>query len=350
MKKINFLGFSILLLSITFACNNSVEKASEEEMEPAVGLDTLTIALDWRPNVLHSGVFYAQAQELYKNEGIYLKWFTPEVDDYTVKPLKKLLAGEADMSVGPSEHLFHYAIDTVTKKPKAQAIATLLQQDMSAFIAKESSSITRPADFEGKTYLGYQTPLENEILKSMIRFDGGNPMFKVEHPGRLAVWSGFENNTGDFAWVFMHWEAALANKNGIATRAFKPIDYGVPYGYSSVIMAQKDLSPEKEDAIKRFLIATKKGYQAMVAMPNESLGKVFEFIEHKNFDDTVFATQAQKIINPAYFNDSTSWGEMNVMKWTQYLNWMQENKLLDYESIKGIKAEEFFTNKYLPAK
>ncbi len=348
MKNFNFLGFGILL-SI-FSCNNANEPEMVQKETEETSMDTLTIALDWRPNVLHSGIFYAQAKGFYENEGIYVKWFTPEVDNYTVKPLKKLLAGEVDMSVGPSEHLFHYAIDSVTKKPKAQAVATLLQQDMSAFVVKETSTIKRPADFEGKTYLGYETPLENEILKSMMRFDGGNPEFKVEHPGRLAVWKGFENNTGDFAWVFMHWEAALANKNGVATRAFKPTDYGVPYGYSSVIMTQKELSPEKEAAVKRFLKATKKGYAAMVANPNESLGKVFDFIEHQNFDDTLFIKQAQAIINPAYFNDAVPWGKMDLSKWTDYLAWMKENKLLDYEKVKGIEAEAFFTNAFLPRK
>jgi NitT/TauT family transport system substrate-binding protein len=353
MKNTSLLFSASLVLASLFSGCNPNGSTSAKEPKPsatqdtATALDTLRLALDWRPNVLHSGIFYAQSQGWYQQAGVLLEWFTPEVDGYTKKPLKKVLDGEAHLSVGPSEHLFHYAVDA--GKVKAQAIATLLQESRSAFVVKAAKNLGNPAQWTGKTYLGYRTPLEEEVLGSMMEHAGGKANFETQLPGRLELWEAFLQDSGDIAWVFLHWEAIRAQQAGIALDAFIPNDYGVPYGYSSVVMAPKPLPAEWAPKVRKFLAVTRQGYEAVQRQPQAAVDTLLEFVEHPNFRDSSFIQAAQADINSAYFNaDSVSWGSMRQATWQNYLDWMAQKKLLDYQKIKGLPAEAFFTNAYLP--
>lgn len=333
-----------LLLTFTILFSACDSQPKEKGLGEKQTYDTLNLALDWRPNVLHSGIFYAQAKGWYRDSGLVLNWFTPEVDNYTVKPIKKLLAGQADLSVGPSEHLFHYGVDS--GGVKAQAVASLLQNDRSAFVVKASADIKRPADFSGRRYLGYQTPLEQEILAGMIADDGGDPQFETTTPGRLSLWEAFQQDSGDIAWVFLHWEAMKAQIEGVELRSFIPSNYGVPYGYSSVIMARKEMDETLAKNVKDFLAISGRAYQAL----RDSAGSteiVRAFVDHPNFKDSVFIAQAQANISPHYFNQQGKWGTMRTSVWADYLAWLREQNMPDYKVMEAIPATAFYTNRFL---
>src|SRR6056297_1293186 len=188
MKNTNWIY--ILLFTSLIACQPSEQQASKKD-SAQVKLDTLRIALDWRPNILHSGFFLAQSRSAYKEAGLYVDWFTPEIDNYQKKPILRLLDGEADLSIGPSEHLFYYALDTSSGSPQAEAVASLLSKPQSAFAVHGEASIKSPAYWSSVQYIGYDTPLEEAIIGSMVRKAGGKNMPEVVQPGRLAVWEAF---------------------------------------------------------------------------------------------------------------------------------------------------------------
>ncbi len=318
--------FSPLLgLLFLVACKNpQIEKeASSAANEPS--LDTLHLALDWRPNVLHSGIFYAQAKSAFKEAGIHLVWDTPEIDDYTKKPIFRLLDSEVDLAIGPSEHLLSFAAKG--GELKAQAVATILQSDRSAFVVKKSSGIHTPAEIEGKTYLGYHTPLEDEILAAMISDAGGDPEFKTHTPGRLQVWEAFLRDSGDVAWVFLHWEAIQAEMAGDSLESFIPNDYGVPYGYSSVIMAPSKMDSIQEDLVHRFLKVCAEAYSGIQENPEHALASIRAEVDHSNFQDSIFINKAFADILP-HFGRGEAWGNMKPEKWQKYGLWLQEKDLL----------------------
>ena len=339
---------SLLLCLLLASCSSPGSGGSEpDESEVRSNVnDTIRLALDWRPNVLHSGIFMAQKRGWYGDSGLVVHWFTPEIDDYTKKPLKRVLDGEADLSVGPSEHLFYYALDS-NAQPEAIAVATLLQRDMSAFVVPATEGIDRPAEMDGHVYLGYHTPLEEEILSRMIINDGGRGQFTSKHPARLSVWDGFMDGQGDIAWVFLHWEALKAERAGTKLRAFIPNDYGVPYGCSSVIMAPAEADGGRREKIQRFLGATAAGYQEVVADPEAAVKELSSFIDHPNFSDRKFILLAQKEIAPAYLDSLVPWGYMEADKWERYLRWMEVNNLIA-DSLQMPPAKNFFTNELLP--
>jgi len=310
-------------------------------------LDTLRIALDWSPNVLHTGIFYADKSGILKEHGIYLEWFTTEIDNYKKKPIQRLIDREVDLAVGPSEHLFFYG-DTLNQN-YAVAVATLLQKDQSAFVVKKSSGIDSPKDLNGKIYVGYKTPLEQEILSAMIKNDGGKGSFSSITPPRLDVWDAFLEGEGNAAWVFSHWEGALAATSGVELNYFYPNQYGVPYGYSSVIMANKARNPEKHELIKRFLNALNEAHKELMLQENSAVVEMLqEYSDHENFKNKEFVLQAWIRIKDAFLNEAGEWGKMNDDTWTAYYNWIIRNEAFDVD--KEIKDVGIFFEHVLSTK
>ena len=301
-------------------------------------MDTIRLALDWSPNVLHAGIFYADKSGLLSENGIYLDWFTTEVDNYQKKPIQRLIDREVDLAVGPSEHLFFYG-DT-SNQNYAVAVATLLQKDQSAFVVKKESGINSPKELDGKVYVGYKTPLEQEILSAMIKNDGGKATFKSVTPPRLDVWDAFLNDEGDAAWVFSHWEGALAANEGIELNHFYPNQFGVPYGYSSVIMANKKREINQTKLIERFLKIMNVAHKELLNKETSAVVEMLkEYSTHENFKNSEFVTQAWLNIKDAFLNESAEWGLMRDETWTNYYNWILQNEVLNFnEDIKDVSV------------
>ena len=89
MRYFLSLAVPFFILGLLPSCQSSVSPSETSAPEEGAGmeaLDTLTLALDWRPNALHSGIFYAQQQGWYDSLHLHLQWFSPEVDDYGKLP------------------------------------------------------------------------------------------------------------------------------------------------------------------------------------------------------------------------------------------------------------------------
>ena len=292
---------------------------------PATEPDTLRLSLDWSPNVLHAGIFYALQQGWYADSGLVVDYFTPEIDGYVKKPILRLLNGEADLSIGPSEHQLHYGLEKggeVTVK----AVASLLQQGTSCFVTRPE--IARPAALDGTIYLGYQTPQEQAILAAMIQHDGGAGQFSLVTPGRLDVWEAFMQEKGATCWVFRHWEAVMADTAGLDLNHFYPQDYGVPYGYSSLLYARAELDAANEAKIRRFLAVSEQGYRYVAQHPKAVAGALCQFIDHPNFSDPAFIRQALQQIAPAFLSAEGQWGQISPDRYQAWVDWLDARELI----------------------
>jgi NitT/TauT family transport system substrate-binding protein len=302
---------------------------------------------------LHAGILIAQEKGWYDSVGLHFHWFTTEIDSYQQKPIWRVQDGEADLAIGPSEHIYHYSA-LHKGAPKIRAIGTILQEDMSAFITKASSGIDRPKKLDGQTYVGYNTPMEQEILTTMIENDGGEGNFDMITPPRLSVWNAFLADSGEVAWVFLNWEAAKLKDRGVDYYAFKPQEYGVPYGYSSVFFAPENPTQMQERMYRKFLQASAKGYRWVAQHPKQSADILLKTIDHPNFSDTSFVHTAMRMIAPA-FTGAHGWGQMKSAKFEAFTNWMAKNNLLHWHeggqaTRKDVKVETLYTNRFLEGK
>lgn len=331
----------ILLLPVLCFAQCTVGE-TEEPPRKADYTDTLVLALDWSPNVLHAGILYADTKGWFDSAGVHLDWFSTEIDNYTRKPILRVMDGEADLAIGPTEHILHYAVDS-QGQVEVQAIGTLLQRDQSVFAVKQRAGMASPADFSGRTYVGYHTPMEEAILSTMVETAGGDPTFDMIHRPRLDVWDAFLADSSDIVWIFTHWEGQLARAEGIELDWFYPGDYGVPYGYSSVVFAPANPTAQQAAMYPIFWKVASRGYRAVQADLSGAATWLCNHIDHPNFSDPAFIEEALADIAPAFFADKRPFGYMKRKNFDQYLAWMLENDLLETTPDR----EALFTNTYL---
>ncbi len=311
----------------------------------------LTLALDWTPNVNHAGLYLAQIKGYYKELGIDPRFISTDIDAYRKKPIQRLADHEVDLAIGPSEHLIEYRLLREDPVPVV-AMATVSQHETSAFVTLQSSGITRPAQLDGKTYAGYKTLLETNLITEMIRNDGGKGDISLITPPRLSVFDGFLQGEADTCWVFVPWEVAIAENRGIPLYTFYLNDFQVPYGYSPLIMSREEIVTEKKEAIHNFFKATAKGYREAAAQPEATARLLVEHIDHSNFEDIDFIELAMHSISGTLLNNAGQWGVMRYERWRQYTHWLIQKKMLAFSDKRLLTEKEadvttFYSNDFL---
>ena len=302
---------------------------------------TIRVALDWTPNTIHSGLFFAQAKDLYSDVGLDVQLLPPD-PAYSTTPAKRLGAGEVDLAICPSESIIAYA-ESDKSDCKLQAIYAILQKDASAIVSK-SDDILRPRDLEGRVYGSYNARYEDAIVREMMSADGGNGRkVRVEgSKGKLSLFDELKNGTIDATWIFMPWEGVEAQLEMLSLNVFRTGDLGIPYGYSPVIARNAAATQLDEDVLKRFVTATRKGYEKVVSdmmttvqlMRQQCPGKSTHFLETSQAEINGFYCESENL---------SGLGTMKMSRWQVWISWLKEKKLVDSQDL---HAEELFTNKF----
>ncbi|MEM6522919.1 MAG: ABC transporter substrate-binding protein [Bacteroidota bacterium] len=298
----------------------------------------LTLALDWTPNVNHIGFFVAEQKGYYLDAGLDVTIISPAVDNYQLTPAKRVELGQADFALCPMESVLSYRTKNVPFNIKA--IAAVFRKDVSAITVLRDSGIRRPKDLDGKVYASYKARYEDEIVKLMVKNDGGEGDIQLIYPEKLGIWENLVGNKSDATWIFLNWEGISALGKGIKLNTFKMADYGVPYSYSPVIIASEDKLAERNEAYSLFLGATKKGFLEAASNP-EGAAKILRDKVADTDSDINLLEAIKYSIN--YFGDVHTWGRMELRNVQQYLNWIYKH---DLESI-PVTTDEMVTNELL---
>ena len=310
----------------------------------------LTIALDWTPNVIHSGMYLAHLKDYFPSD-LSVEFISTDVDNYTKSPIDRLADGEADIALAPTEHLLKHRLLKNDSLPVV-AIATVMQEETSGFVTLASSGIDRPAKLEGRTYAGYKTLLEENLLNSMIRQDGGEGTIRMVTPPRLEIFEAFLRQEFDVCWVFSPWEGVIAEHRGMALNTFHLTDYQVPYGYSPLLITREEMVQERADTIQAFLAGVAQGYREVSQQPEAVALQLVKGIDHANFEDVAFITRTMHTIASSLLNSEGQWGTMQLSRCERYVHWLLQHDLLKTESGRLLTAQDvpidkLFINQYL---
>lgn len=318
-----FLLASLTAAAALLAC----AKAPEEKIK-------VTVVLDWTINTNHTGLYVAQDQGYFKDAGL----------DVEIQPAPEsgaaalLAAGKADFAYSYQEEILQSRAAGVN----LTAVASVIQHNTSGFAARTTTGIKRPKDFEGKRYGGWGSPMEEALLKTLVEADGGDPK-KVEilNIGSMDFFSATEK-TIDFAWIFQGWTGIEAQTRGIALdylplRQFNAsLDY-----YTPVIATTQTLTERNPGRVKAFLTALSKGYQFAIQKPDDAAAILLKAAPELN-KELVYASQ--KFLAKEYQAEAHRWGEMDELRWNNFLIWMLKNNLIKALPDSG----SLFRNDLLP--
>lgn len=227
---------------------------------PALAQQTpVSIALDWTPNTNHIGLFVAEAEGYYAEAGL----------DVTILPYSDTAAGTlvanrvADFGIMGSVSL--YTQRTAGADLVAALAITQTETGRLVFMA-DRADIQRPADLDGLIYGGFGSDWETALIKTIIRHDGGEGAFETITLGTSA-YEALANGAVDFTLEVYTWEGVKAELEGVAQRAFRYADFGVPDEHTTLIGSSGAYLEGNAETAAAFIRATQRGYGFAVDHP-----------------------------------------------------------------------------------
>lgn len=298
------------------------------------GLRPITVVLDWTPNTNHTGLYVAQAEGYFEEQGLDVTIMLP--GDAGV--IQTVASGNAHFGVSYQEEL---TLARVQRVP-ALSIAAVIQHNTSGFASPVAKNIKSPKDFVGKTYGGWGSPVEEAVIESVMQLEGVSARdVNFINIGDVDFFTAVQRDI-DFAWAFYAWtgiEAELRNfpLNMIYVKDLSPqLDY-----YTPILITSEQLAADDPELVKAFMAAVTQGYEFAMANP-EAAAEILLAAEPDLDPDLVRASQAW--LADKYQDDAPRWGQQKLEVWEGYTEWMLSKRLLEKE----IDVKQAFTNDFLP--
>lgn len=321
MKKYLSMTLSLLLIFILTACGGQGANTKTEKTE----LKKVSIMLDWYPNAIHSYLYVAQEKGFFEEEGVKVDIQFPA---NPTDPLNLAAAGKVTLGL-------YYQPDVIIARANEnvpiKSVASIVRSPLNHVVMLEDSSIQSPKDLEGKK-VGYPgIPLNEALLETMVKHDGGD-FSKVE-----MIDVGFElgssivsEKVDAVVGAYINHEVPVLKSKGYETRYFNPVDYGVP-AYNEIVLVTSDETwATEKDAIKSFWKAATKGYEFMKEYPEEALNILLTNQDEANFPlIEEVEKQSLEILLPKMEADGAQFGSQDAGSWKEVRDWMYDAGLIE---------------------
>ncbi len=275
-------------------------------------LKHISLALDWTPNTHHTGFYVALDKNYYKDVGLDLHIVLPK----GVSPLFLIAQKKTEFAVS-------FAFDIAKAQDQGLPVsylAGLLEKNTACFAWRKSSQIKTPKNWENKRFVGLGTPDEFALIEDIMeRYQGDVKKVKFissSYPDFVKM----TEKEADFLLIFEGWELIHAKSLKIPYDKLCLRDVAPHFKHPSpLLVTHKDQDPV---LIKKFLLATKKGYEFSKKFPKESLMSLLKFApELKNG----FISHSQDFMSQYY---GSPWGCESPKKWVPFMNWMFQKKII----------------------
>lgn len=286
------------------------------------GETKLTVLLDWYPNAVHTFLYEAEEQGYFKEAGLDVTLRTPAD---TNDALKLVAAGKADLALS---YQMQVAMSRSEDIPIV-SVGAIVRHPLNQIFVQESSGVRSPKDLEGRT-VGYPSiPLDQEIVETMVRSDGGDPSkVRFVDVGWDLIPSMTTKKVDGIIGGYINHEKLLLEKEGEKLSAFDPSKYGVPDYYELVMTTGESELERKNDAIRKFMEAAAKGQQYTAEHPDEAL-KLLLDKQDKEFPlDPEVEKESLNVLLPLMDAGSEPFGTQSEESWTRVIGWLKEHGLL----------------------
>jgi ABC-type nitrate/sulfonate/bicarbonate transport system substrate-binding protein len=229
---------------------------------PAWADTSVSVALDWMLNTNHVGLVIARDRGLYAAEGLDV-----ELLPYSDTNSAALLAG------GAADLAYMTSLGFMSARAGGADLVALwatMQHDPGRLVYNsDNASITRPADLSGKTYAGFGSAWEEALIGTMIRNDGGEPVWDTVTLG-TGAYEALASGAVDFTLEVSTWEGVNSTLLGREQSSFTYADYGIPDQQTGYIGTHTETLVQDPDLVGRFMRATLAGYEWAAHYPDEA--------------------------------------------------------------------------------
>ena len=269
--------------------------------------DNIKLSLDWVPQGEHGGYFQAIAKGYYADQNIEVE-IIPGGPSVNTKAM--LMADQVEFNIGGSAGALNYAKQDLPFK----AVAAFFQKTPQVLMSHPNVGIDHPNDFQGKTIF-------------------------ISNFGRLSFWGFIKNkynlsddqlkaynfNSQPFIDDPQSIQQGYLSSEPFAIQkvaGFEPVvhllaDHGFS-AYANTIETSNKLIEENPDLIKRFIAASRLGWQDYLANDPQP---AFDLIQKLNPDmpSDKLAYAHQKMIEyNIVTGDNQKIGCMNAARWKEF--------------------------------
>jgi NitT/TauT family transport system substrate-binding protein/putative hydroxymethylpyrimidine transport system substrate-binding protein len=249
--------------------NDGAEPGASEEA---------TFVLDFQPNAVHSGIYAALADGIYNDAGVDLT--VREPSSSTDAP-KLLEAGRADFAILDIHDLAlarERGLDVV-------GVGAIVHRPLAAVIAADRAAVRSPSDLVGESVGVTGLPSDDAVLDSVLEAGGVDP----ETVKRVTI--GFnsvaavEAGRVGAATAFWNAEGVTLRGLGVPTREFRVDDFGAPPYPELILTTSAETLADDPDLVDAVVTATGKGYDDVVADPEDALGDLIEAVPELDVEE-----------------------------------------------------------------
>lgn len=282
------------------------------------------VQLDWTPNTNHTGIYVAQAEGWYEDEGI----------EVVILPFS---GTNGDLAV--SEGIADVAFSFATSVPFSRAggldvvsIAAVLQTSPTEIAVLADGPIQRLRDLDGQRYAGWGLPYEQPQWRTIIQADGGQGDIEgvVLNTG---AYEALEAGRVQAVEFFATWEGINWQLEGLDVRTWKLSDVGVPDRPAVLLVASQETIDAKRNILERFLRATLRGYEFAAADPADAASILIETAGDDIFSNPELVYRSAELLAAEYYlAPDGRWGSQTLKQWTDYPQWLYQNNLLQNQN------------------
>jgi ABC-type nitrate/sulfonate/bicarbonate transport system substrate-binding protein len=316
-----YFTFILIILALLAGC------AGDKAAEP----DQVTVLLDWTPNTNYSGLFAAIDKGYFEEENLEV-----EVVQAPGSVVQMVAADQAEFGVSYQEEVTYARLSGMP----VVSIAAVVQHNTSGFASLKERGIETPTDFEGKSYGGWGSPVEEATIKALMEhYDADFEKVEIITTGEVDSLIVIEREA-DFAWIYYGWTGIEAELKGMEINFIElgDEDPALDY-YTPVMITSEALISENPALINRFMKAVNRGYRLAIENPAEAAEIL---LNHAPELDEDLVKASQEWLSTRYQADAETWGLQKKETWEAYNRWLYENGLIGEMP----DAEKCFTNEF----
>lgn len=278
----------------------------------------ISLLLDWKPNTNHTGFYVAKEKNFYSENGLDLTILNPTQTTTTTL----VGTGRADFGIS-------YANDVIYARNAnipIVVLAAIIQSDTSCLVWRKTAHISGPRDFEERRYGGWGSPEEIATLKYIMEKNHADfSKIKMLNSGMTDFLLATMKNV-DFTWEYKAWGILNAQINHVAVETYCPSEHFPELNKPSpLLITNEKMIKEHPDLVKRFLLATEKGYEIAIKNPEQASQILLKAIPE--LDAHLVQTSAQ-FLAPLYQGKAKHWGDLDKNKFEAYAQWMKQVGLI----------------------
>src|SRR5215211_5025717 len=228
-----------------------------------------TLVLDFQPNAVHSGIYAAQANGHFEDEGVDLTIRQPSSTADSAKLLESDRADFAVMDINDFGIARQRSLDLV-------AIAAVVQRPLASVIARDRDEIRAPGDLAGKTIGVTGVPSDDAVLDTVLRTGGVDPLDVHRVTIGFNAVSALAAGKIDAATAFWNAEGVQLRQMGLPIREFRVDELGAPRYPELLVVARADTA--NANLAAGFGKALERGYEALGRDPQRALDDLLDAV------------------------------------------------------------------------